>query len=125
MNEPLGRHVNGWSNVNILEVLFGKFGEPKICNFSSSIMQKYISHFKIPMDNIFLSEIKQPWKNVFDYRLRTLFRKMVLSPQFALQIPTIADFSNYIAVSIRSKYFIASKNIGMVQFFEYVNLRKK
>lgn len=42
---------------------------------------------------------------------------MVLSSQLAFEIPTITDFSDYIAIAIGGEDFVASKNVGVVEFF--------
>lgn len=52
------------------------------------------------MDNILLCKVKQSREDIFDDRLGTLLRKVMLSSQFGFQIPSIADFGNDVAISV-------------------------
>lgn len=115
MNEPFRSHIDWGANVDILEVLSMliknipcEFCKSKISYFSPSIVQKNIRHFEITMDHTFFRQIKKSRKNIFDYGLGTLLWKMMLSPQFCLQVSPIANFSYNVTIAIRGKNFIAS-----------------
>lgn len=84
-------------------------------------MQEYVGYLEIPMDDILLSQVQQPTENILDNGLSTGLREMMLSPKLALQISSVTDFRNNVAIPIRRENFITAQYIRMVQFFKYIN----
>lgn len=84
-------------------------------------MQEYVGYLEIPMDDILLSQVQQPTENILDNGLSTGLREMMLSPKLALQISSVTDFRNNVAIPIRRENFITTQYIRMVQFFKYIN----
>lgn len=50
---------------------------------------------------------------------------MMFPSELTLKVTTITDLSDYVAIAIRGKNLITSKNIRMVQLFEHIDLREK
>jgi hypothetical protein len=67
VDEPLRRHVEGRSDVQILEPLselawrvLVELGEAEVCYLGSAVMQENIGCFKVPMRDSHFSEIPEP-----------------------------------------------------------------
>ena len=73
------------------------------------------------MDNILLCKVKQSREDIFDDRLGTLLRKVMLSSQFGFQIPSIADFGNDVTVAVGCENLKASEDVGMIKFLEDID----
>ena len=88
-------------------------------------MQENVGYFQITVNDIFLSQIVKPTENISDDWLGLLLGKVVLFPEFGLQVASIAELSDDIAVAIAGEDFVALQNIGMVEFFQHIDFRKE
>lgn len=97
--------------------VLGKFGESEICNFGFAIMKEYIGYFEISMNDIFLCEIIETFKDIFDDWFCFILIKISLFPESWLKVAFIAQLCNYIAVPVASEYLMAFQHIRVIQFF--------
>lgn len=50
---------------------------------------------------------------------------MVLPPEFGFEIPAIAELGDDVTVSVGGENFIALKNVGVIEFLEYIDFREE
>jgi hypothetical protein len=77
-------------------------------------MNEYIGNFQISVDNIFLCQVIQSLKDVFDDGFSFIFIKISIFPESRLQITLITELCDDIAVPVASENFVTFKNIGVV-----------
>jgi hypothetical protein len=88
-------------------------------------MHEDVGYFQISMDYIFLCEIIQSFEDILDDGFGLVFIEVSLFPQPGLEVALVAEFGDDIAVSVAGEDFIAFEHIGVIELFEYVNLREK
>ncbi len=88
-------------------------------------MDEDIRDFEISMNYVFFSQIFKSKVNVSDDGHRLFFAEEFLLADFCFQIAFITEFSNNVAITVTGKDFIALEYVGMVELFEYFNLRKE
>ena len=112
--KALGRHIDWRPNIDIFPFLsrftkrvLGELGKSEVSNLCFSIVHENVSDFKIPMYDIHIREVQKPFKHISHYALGLCFSESVLFAQYAFEITLIAQFSDYITVSIAGKNLIA------------------
>lgn len=105
--------------------LLGELGKSKISYFCFSIMNKYIGYFQIPVYNVLLRQVLQSRKNILNDGLCNFLCQMMFLSQLRLQIPLITQLRNNITIPIARKHLKTSKYIRMIEFLQYINLRKQ
>ena len=73
------------------------------------------------MHDAHISEVVQSFENSFDIRLRFSFVHAFPLPELRLEVPLVAEFGDYVAVSVASEYFLAFEDVGVVQAFENID----
>lgn len=73
------------------------------------------------MDHIPLCKVQQPREDILDDRLGALFREMVLPAEFGLEISTIADLGDDVAISIWGENFKTSQDVWVVKLLKDIN----
>lgn len=86
-----------------------------------SCVHEYVCHLQISVYDVFLSEVRQPIKNIFDDRGCLGLVEVTILSQTGLEVSLTTEFSDDVAVSVTGEYFKALENIGMTQFFEHVD----
>lgn len=99
-----------------------KFSESEISNFGLSLVEEDVGYFEISVDDVLLWEISESLEDISDDRFCPVLVHPSLFPQARLQISLIAEFRDYIAVSVACEDFEASEDIGVIQLFEYIDL---
>lgn len=77
------------------------------------------------MYDILLREIVQPFKDITNDGFRLVLIKISLLPQSRLKISFIAKLRDDITVPIAGENFMAFEDIGVTEFFKYVDLREE
>lgn len=77
------------------------------------------------MDHIFLCQVIQSLEDIFDYWLCFVLIEVSLFPESRLEVAFIAQLGNYITVPVASEDLMAFEDIGVIEFFEDINLREK
>jgi hypothetical protein len=88
-------------------------------------MHEDVGYFQISMDYILFGEVIQSFEDILDDWFGFVLIEVSLFPQPWLEVALVAEFSDDIAVSIAGEDFIAFEHIGVIQLFQYVNLREK
>jgi hypothetical protein len=85
-------------------------------------MHKNVSYFQISVNDIFLSEIVETIEDIFNNWFSSVLIEIAIFSESGLEITLITKFSNDITVTIASKNFKASENIGVIKFFQDIDL---
>ncbi len=82
-----------------------EFGESKICNFGSTIMNEDVGDFQISVTDILFSQVCKATEDIFDKRLCCLLCEMVSFSQLWFEIALVTQFCNNVAISVACEYF--------------------
>jgi len=125
MDKAFRGHIDWRPDVYILEFGCCGFGESEICDFGDPIVDEDVGHLQITMDYPCLAEIHKP----FEYGLYVWFCLLLPHQLFCLEfwfkISLVTKFRDYVAVSVAGEDLMALEDVGMIQLFEYFDLRKK
>jgi hypothetical protein len=114
IDETFGRHVDGRSDVDVLELGPRRLGKTEICYFGLSVMNEYVRYFDIPMDDTVLRHIEKPFEDGLDVGFGLGLAHKLGLLQLRLQVPLVANFSNYVAVAIAGEDLVAVEYVGML-----------
>ena len=85
-------------------------------------MHEYIRYFQIAVDDAHFTQVQKSGINVSHDSICFFLRESSFFAELCLEIALVAKLSDYIAMSIAGKYFIAFEDIRVVEFFENVDL---
>ena len=122
INEPLRAHVDRGSDVDILEFGMGETSKPKICYFCLSIMDEDVGDFQVAVYDMLPGQILQSFEYISDEFFGLALFHVALGLELAFQVALIAEFSDDVAIAVTCKDFLAAQHVGVIQFFEDLNL---
>lgn len=125
VDQALRRHVDGRSDVDVLEFRFGKLCEPEICDFGLAVVDEDVGDFEIAMDDVIIGQIDEASENVADVCFCFEFFHGFFGSQFGLQIALVAQLGDNVAVAIAGEDFVALQHVGMLQFLQNLNFREE
>lgn len=77
-------------------------------------MNEYVRYFDIPMDDTVLRHIEKPFEDGLDVGFGLGLAHKLGLLQLRLQVPLVANFSNYVAVAIAGEDLVAVEYVGML-----------
>ena len=110
--QPFRGHVDGATNVDVLETFFGSFeflSKPKICNLSNSVTEEYVRYFEISMNDLVVTHVLHG-RECFVYQFACLqLREWSPVSDSALEIAFVTKLGNNITV------VVARENLDTVE----------
>lgn len=88
-------------------------------------MHEHIGYFQIPVDDILLSEVIQPFQDIFDDGFSPILIEVSFLSEPGLEISLIAEFCDDVAIPVAGEDLIAFEDVGVTELFEYIDLREK
>lgn len=88
-------------------------------------MDKDVRYFQIAMHYMVLSQVDKPLEDVLYVSLRLELLQIFPASQLALEIALVTKFRYDVTIAIACEDLVASQDIGMVQFFQDIDLREE
>ena len=125
-SEGLWTHVKGWADI---DCLFGigsySFSKSKISDFSNFVLDEQISRFQVSVQEPSVPQMPETFDEVSDYGDGFLFWEFDSFFYESFQISFITEFSDDVAIIGSTVDIVAFKDVGMIEFFECINLALK
>lgn len=72
------------------------------------------------MDDILFGKVRQSGEDIFDEGLCGFLCEVMSFSEFGLEIALVTEFGDNVTISIAGEYFETSKDVWMVELFQYV-----
>ena len=73
------------------------------------------------MDDIFISQVEEPFQNIGDEGVGPAFIHLAVLSESGFQVTIAAEFSDDVTVTVAGEYLEAFEDIGMVKALEYID----